>query len=916
MDPAGTAITVPAIDAPALVVGAATAVIAAPGGVSAEMPLAEAARALAAGPPPVICHMPWVARRLGTGPFAALDALELYAFVRPATFCLPTVPGIARAAGLARPARLADQAEALREACAVLLDELAAFDGRARDRALAVAEAMARGGWRWGAKVLVALGGGNPTGAPEPRAVAVWRTLPEWQEMAPEPPPGNLPVDPGQAVARLVRLAGEGAESRPQQKHYAREITRAFAPTEQEGEPQVVIAEAGTGVGKTLGYIAPASLWAEANHGAVWISTFTRNLQRQIDGELDRLFPDPVEKARRVVIRKGRENYLCLLNFEEAASRIAIDTGTAVAAGLVARWARATRDGDMNGDFPAWLVDLLGPARTLGLTDRRGECIYAACDHYRRCFIERTVRRARRAELVVANHALVMAQAALGGLDDASVPTRLVFDEGHHLFDAADSAFSAALTGREGAELRRWILGPEEGRRRRARGLAQRIADLAALDETVDRALAETLESARALPGPGWAARLGAAPRGPAERFLALVRRQVLARAHGPDAGYDIETETTPAIPGLVEAAEALSEALAKLAQPLRTLGARLATLLDERASEFDTPTRQRVEAALRGIARRADGEIVAWRAMLDALAEGVPAEFVDWFAVERAGGSDADVGMHRHWVDPMIPFARAVVQSAHGVVVTSATLRDATGDEDADWRAAEARSGARHLPVGAAARAAIASPFDYAARTRVFVVTDIARDDPAQTAAAFRELFVAAGGGGLGLFTAIARLRAVHGRIAPALEAASIPLYAQHVDRMDTSTLIDIFREDERACLLGTDAVRDGVDVPGRSLRLIVFDRVPWPRPTILHRARRAAFTETRYDDMIARLRLKQAYGRLIRRADDCGVFVMLDSRLPSRLRGAFPPGVAVERTGLAQTIAATRDFLAASDG
>jgi ATP-dependent DNA helicase DinG len=129
----------------------------------------------------------------------------------------------------------------------------------------------------------------------------------------------------------------------------------------------------------------------------------------------------------------------------------------------------------------------------------------------------------------------------------------------------------------------------------------------------------------------------------------------------------------------------------------------------------------------------------------------------------------------------------------------------------------------------------------------------------------------------------------------------------------MDVSTLIDIFREDERACLLGTDAVRDGVDVPGRSLRLIVFDRVPWPRPTILHRARRAAFAETRYDDMIARLRLKQAYGRLIRRADDVGVFVMLDSRLPSRLCGAFPPGVAVARVGLAQAIAATRDFLAA---
>jgi ATP-dependent DNA helicase DinG len=105
---------------------------------------------------------------------------------------------------------------------------------------------------------------------------------------------------------------------------------------------------------------------------------------------------------------------------------------------------------------------------------------------------------------------------------------------------------------------------------------------------------------------------------------------------------------------------------------------------------------------------------------------------------------------------------------------------------------------------------------------------------------------------------------------------------------------------------------VRDGVDVPGRSLRLIVFDRVPWPRPTILHRARKAIFGGADYDDQLARLRLKQAFGRLIRRADDRGVFVLLDRQLPSRLSGAFPTGIEIRRAGLADAVAATRDFLA----
>ena len=121
---------------------------------------------------------------------------------------------------------------------------------------------------------------------------------------------------------------------------------------------------------------------------------------------------------------------------------------------------------------------------------------------------------------------------------------------------------------------------------------------------------------------------------------------------------------------------------------------------------------------------------------------------------------------------------------------------------------------------------------------------------------------------------------------------------------------MIDIFRAEENACLLGTDAVRDGVDVPGNALRLIVFDRVPWPRPDILYRARRSAFGGGSYTDMLTRLKLKQAFGRLVRRANDRGVFVLLDPMMPTRLLGAFPQGVEVRRCGLAEAVAETHAF------
>ena len=98
---------------------------------------------------------------------------------------------------------------------------------------------------------------------------------------------------------------------------------------------------------------------------------------------------------------------------------------------------------------------------------------------------------------------------------------------------------------------------------------------------------------------------------------------------------------------------------------------------------------------------------------------------------------------------------------------------------------------------------------------------------------------------------------------------------------------------------------------MPGDALRMIIYERVPWPRPDMLFRARSAWQGRDAWTDRTARLKLRQAFGRLIRRASDRGVFVMLDSRLPTRLTSAFPPGVKVERVGLADAVRLTDEFL-----
>ena len=906
-------------DCPALIVGVFEATLLSGDGEVDGLTIDQANKALNQSHH-LICHEPGTANRLRRDRLdGQLDVLDLFAFVHPAKFCLPTPHGLAEALNLRPPSfDPTDQAATLLQATGTMLDSLSADTYPDKEEALLIAQTMARAGWPWGPDVVLALSGEavtakNPGGR---TGMNVWRNLPEWEDDAPLPPPDDQSVKRGETLQRLAELLGQGAEDREPQRHYAGDVAQAFRPREIASAPNTVLAEAGTGVGKTLGYVAPATLWAEKNGAPVWVSTYTKNLQRQIDQELNRRYPDPDEKAEKVVVRKGRENYLCLLNLEESVARAQMVPENLTRLGLVARWARYTRDGDMvGGDLPGWLLQRLGMGRASGLTDRRGECVYAGCQHYRKCFIEHSSRKAKYADLVVANHALVMVRAARYGHEDG-MPTRYIFDEGHHVFDAADSAFSSHLTGLETSELRRWVRGGESSRRSRARGLETRVGDLVGDHEQANDAMMQAIRAAAQLPGEGWQARLNENnPQGPAEKFLAALRAHVHARSANGSDNYSLEAPTNEPATILLETAEEFERALQAIGKPLQELSRLLKKHIADHAETLDSSSKNRLDAASEGVLWRVEAMVLPWMSMLHSMREGDKDGFVDWFSIARAGPREIDCGMHRHWVDPTEAFARTVLEPAHGVVITSATLRDEIDEntsEDTtttDWTRAEMRTGFNHLALPAR-RTSVASPFNYAANTRVIVVNDINKNDPAQVASAYRALFLASGGGALGLFTAIARLRGVYRELVHPLSDVSLQLYAQHVDALDPGTLVDIFRADRDSCLLGTDAVRDGVDVPGDALRLIVFDRVPWPRPTIIHRARRGAFGERGYDDMIARLRLKQAFGRLVRRADDKGIFVMLDSATPTRLLTAFPPGVSVERLGLKEAVEQTQRF------
>ncbi len=865
--------------------------------------------ARAAETPMIMLNVPMMAQRLGYAELSGLDVLELFAFVHPARFVVPTPKGLRAVLNLQTPSlqpeleRRSSVDEStvvfLQTAAAHLLTILTSPTWHEREGAWDSAQALMRLRWPWAHAVTQQLS------KPEKPERWLFARLPEWEEAPQRNAPSMVRLDPDAIAQQLDRLRGPGAELREGQRAFAEAAAHIFNPRAKKGEPNMLLAEAGTGIGKTLGYLAPASLWASAADGAVWISTYTKALQRQLLREAKRIYPDEAQFRTKVVVRKGRENYLCLLNLEDALQG-GFAGRAATLAHLVARWAAYSADGDMvGGDLPGWLPTLFRRNGATALTDRRGECIYAGCPHYRKCFIERAARSSVEADIVIANHALMMVNAARGR-EEASRPTRIIFDEGHHLFDAADGTFAASLSGSEMIEIRRWVIGPEGKARGRRRGLSARLADVASYDEDGGIAIENARIAAEDLPSEGWLGRIAEGmPSGPAEKLLAAVRATVFARDEGQaETGYGLETEYAGLDAPIIDAIAKLMSALEALVKPLMVLGQRMEALVSEPPDWLDGPARARIEGAMASLGWRID-TLNGWIALLGRGGGRADPDFVDWLAVDRGEGREFDIGIHRHWLDPTKPVAKVVLKQAHGVMATSATLRSG-----GDWANAEARTGAAHLDHQAEHFSA-PSPFDYAAQSEVLIVTDILRGDMAGLAGAYSALIAASKGGALGLFTAIKRLRSVHARIADRLAREGLPLYAQHVDPMDTGTLIDIFRDDPHASLLGTDALRDGMDVPGDSLRLVIMEQVPWPRPDILHKARRLAGGGTSYDDRIIRARLAQAFGRLIRQAGDKGHFVLLSAATPSRLLTAFPPGTPISRVTLDEAVARIKSGL-----
>jgi ATP-dependent DNA helicase DinG len=592
-----------------------------------------------------------------------------------------------------------------------------------------------------------------------------------------------------------------GYRPRPQQLELAGEILAAIRAD------RALVAEAGTGTGKTLAYLVPALL----SGGKVIVSTGTKTLQDQL---YDRDLPAvraALASGAQAALLKGRANYVCLYRLERAGGEARLASREEVAQlHRIERFAAGSASGDR-----AELPDVPEDASVWQhATSTRDNCLGQECPRYQDCFVMKARRGALAADVVVVNHHLFFADVVLrdeGVAELLPACNTIIFDEAHQLPETARLFFGEIASSGRLVEL--------------ARDARLELIAAGGASPELERLAGRLEQAAREL-------RLAFG-----EEPARLAWTRALERAR-----------FGPALAALGEALEALAPALE--AQAARSEG-------------------------LKSCALRAS----AARGLLAKLAGDPGGEWVRW--VEVFGQS---VQLHLTPLSCADLFRRQLEEAPRAWIFTSATL--AIGGDFSHYQ--------REMGLEAARAQSWASPFDFERQALLYVPRGLPADpnDPGFTEAVVRAalpVIEASKGRAFLLFATLRALRRAHELLR---EKLPYPLLVQGTG--SRSELLARFRKLGNAVLLGSASFREGVDVRGEALSVVIIDKLPFAPPDDPVLAARIdalraqggnPFTEYQLPQAI--LQLKQGAGRLIRDQTDRGVLMLCDPRLYARPYG-----------------------------
>lgn len=690
----------------------------------------------------------------------------------------------------------------------------------------------------------------------------------------------------------IAAMLGDGYEPRPEQLEMARAVSEAM---ETGG---TLLAEAGTGVGKSFAYLVPA-IHRAIHHGeTVVIATNTIALQEQlvrkdipmlqralgldpIDAESPAAPSDPDSPLRPALV-KGRGNYVSLRRLELASKRqdkLFADPAMRRTLHAIEDWATETQDGSLTS---------LPQLERMGIWDRvqsdSGNCMGRKCRNFDICFYQRSRRKMERANLLICNHAVFFSDLALRSRGFGYLPRydHVILDEAHSAEDVASEHFGVSLSEGKVNHLLS-ALFVERG----AKGYLPNLATAATETEPVERAIRYVREA-----------------RDAAGAFFESLMHW---RQDHPQGGGRVRE------PGVVD--NLLSHPFRQLAVQLRNL------------REFAQQEADRFE--LNAYAERASDIADSADVLVDQTLEGCA------YWIESVGGGAG--GRSPRVTIACSPVEVAPILRQHlfdrgenpdesplpkSVTLTSATLttRSTAEDEAAEHRETAFAHAIERLGCEGAGVLQLGSPFEYTRQVRV--VVDLNMASPKGGGAQYYDLLAqrvlaqveATDGGAFVLFTSFSALYAVADRIRHDLLEQGMPLLVQGKDG-SRSLILERFREDPRSVLLGAASFWQGVDVRGAGLRNVVITRLPFDPPdrplteARLERIKERGGDPFREESLPrAIIRFKQGFGRLIRSREDSGQVAVLDPRIVSagygrKFLAALPPGVEIER------IAASRD-------
>ncbi|HEX9051881.1 MAG TPA: ATP-dependent DNA helicase [Anaeromyxobacter sp.] len=650
-------------------------------------------------------------------------------------------------------------------------------------------------------------------------------------------------LGPGGRLARAL----PGYEHREDQLAMARAVERALSAR------RYLVAEAGTGTGKTLAYLAPAVLSGRR----IIVSTATKTLQEQLWGKDIPLLRDACGLAFTAAYLKGRSNYYCLARGEEfaRAPTFAAREDAALWPRIEA-WARETETGDRSEiDLP----DHYQTWKDLSATSE--SCVGRECPRYEECFVTRARALAAEADVLLVNHHLFFADLGMrtsrAGVEILPEHDAVVFDEAHALEDVATEYFGLQVSSWRVEEL--------------ARDAQRAVADRPDLGSMMKQSTGELRKAG--------------------ERFFQGVADGLRGRPAALESERRGGRRSPPrsrALPHEEGVKAPLTEdLLAPLAREQDRLDAAIAELRDLVA---DAPSPQ-----LAQLARRA-GELRVELAAVTAMKEPTRV----YFGEVRGRG----VFLRAAPIVVAEELQARLYRRTDTVVFTSATL------------AAQGRFDYFRRQVGLAPEfdvdeASFPGPFDFA-RQAAIVSPDGLPEPNAPgfveaAAEAVRALTEVTGGRAFVLCTSTRNMHALHHA------SRRLPYRILLQGERPKARLLEAFRE-EPSVLFATASFWEGVDVPGEALSLVVIDRLPFAPPTdpvIAARLRaleaegRDGFSELQVP--AAALGLRQGFGRLVRTRRDRGLVAILDRRLVTRAYGrAFV--ASLPRCPLLRTVEAAR--------